>query len=362
MMANEQHEQKYAKFLDGLSVYMEALSNPTKRPRRSGAELDAVRQWKNQPASIDPTNWSTVANDNHQSQDNAVEEDAYRGEVVREIVPDGNAISDESIIVRSMEGVEFRAVPMADSSKKKGEHPTFLHPVSGNVEFGSAVDGEGMAHRVVTRLGKLRFSDGTQTEVATVRDSNGEIVDKQLPMRVGAMLGTRERIRGDKGSRCADGPPNQVWCNWLGNPVRAQPLKSGKRRQGRSISAAESAAELAAAIENTNNMPVVKKCPTGLPWKPERISEMFLAGKKEKTGKGGAVAWTDLAMGIDSPAAWKKIRAELLDSDKEVLDAAMTAGSYSDIGAVVGASRKVGKRALKAANDNLAAAIEKFVA
>lgn len=361
-MANEQHRQKYAKFIDGLAAYMESLSNPPQRLGRRGAEFDAVRQWKNQPASIDRTNWSTAANDNDQSLDAATEETAYAGEVVREIVPDGNAISDEGLIMRSMEGVEFCEVPMADADTEKGKHATFLHPVSGNVEFGTAVDDSGVPRRVVTRIGKLRFSDGTQTELTTVRNSNGEIVDKRLPMRVGAMLETRERIRGDKGSRSVNGHPNHVWRSWLGDPARPQPLKSGARRPGRSISAAESASELAAAIANTNDMPSVKKCPPGLPWRPERISEMFVAGKKEKTGKGGAVAWTDLAMGMDSPNAWRKIRAELLDSDKEVLDAAMTARNYSDIGAAVGISRKTAKRAFRAANDNLAAAIEKYVA
>jgi hypothetical protein len=51
----------------------------------------------------------------------------------------------------------------------------------------------------------------------------------------------------------------------------------------------------------------------------------------------------------------------MLAEDVAMLDAAMTAKNYGDIGAAVGKGRKAGPRLLRAANDNLAEAIKKYV-
>jgi hypothetical protein len=78
------------------------------------------------------------------------------------------------------------------------------------------------------------------------------------------------------------------------------------------------------------------------------------------------MAWQDMYYGLLGAREWRRAMAELLPTDVKVLDAAMTAKNYGDIGAVVGHTgeygRKAGKRMLRAANDNLAEALKKYVA
>src|SRR5690606_5678782 len=123
---------------------------------------------------------------------------------------------------------------------------------------------------------------GTQTELALVRDANGQVVEKRVRMPVSAMLGARERVRQEKGGTAVWGATNATWRKWLGNPQPAQKVGSGPVRRGKSYTPAESRAMLAAAIANTTVMPSVMKCPPGLPHKPDRVADIFLAGKKDK--------------------------------------------------------------------------------
>jgi hypothetical protein len=64
---------------------------------------------------------------------------------------------------------------------------------------------------------------------------------------------------------------------------------------------------------------------------------------------------------------WFDALQELKDRDREVLEAALEAKTYTDVGRSAGMSeeysrRKGGRRALLSANDNLAAAIKKYAA
>lgn len=356
------HAEKYSSFLEGLTAYL--ARTPAAPHKRKGSDLSAVLAWRDPPSGSPlPSKWPTVANDNRPGGSDADQEEAqYAPEMVREIIPGGNKITDEGAIMSSVERAEYRDVTMADFEKKKGEHEVYRYPVGGDVEYGVCIDDDNRQHKVVVRIGKLRFSDGTQTELALVRDAVGKVVEKRVRMPVGAMLGQRERLRQEKGGTPVWGANNTAWRDWLGDPIKPRRLKSGPVVRGKNYSVTESRAILAEAIANTPVMPTVTQCPPGLPHKPERVADMFLAGKKSTCSGGGAASWQDDASAMVTAAAWKKARAEMLDEDVAILDAAMKARNYGDVGAVVGKSRKAGPRLLRAANDNLAIAIKKYVA
>lgn len=360
-MQPDTHSRKYAAFLDGLAIYVERAAKPME-PRK-GRELDALLAWRDQPSG-DPlqSNWKTsAANDNKPMSDETDEEErGYTTEMVREIVPTVGQI------LKAAKKAEFRDAPafaMIPRNRAAPARRTEPYPVGGDVEYGKHISKDGREHKVVVRIGKLRFSDGTQTEKAMVREGDGKIVEKRVRVRTMAMLGTRERLRKEKGSSAVWGADNKTWVQMLdGNPQPANDVKSGPVRRGKSYSPTESRAMLAEAIEKTVNMPPVTKCPAGLPYKPDRVADMFLAGKKGRCAGGGAATWQEDATALVSRDEWLKARAEMLKEDVAVLDAAMTAKNYGDIGAVVGKSRKSGPRLLRAANDNAAAAIRKFTA
>jgi hypothetical protein len=365
MSQPEDHAEKYKSFLEALTVYLNR--KPAPRKKRKGMEFDPLLIWRDQPSG-EPlaSTFKTVANDNVPSSAEADEEEkSYATEMIREIVPGGNNIEIDGEIMASVEKAEYRDVPafaLIPRDRVAPARRTEPYPTGGDVEYGTHVDGDGERHRVVTRIGKLRFSNGTQTEKATMR-VDGKVVEKSIRMPVGAMLGTRERLRKEKGGEQVWGASNKVWIDILdGKPQRPQKIASGPVRRGKSYTAAESRAMLAEAVANTPVVPEVTVCPPGLPHKPERIADAFLAGKKTTCSGGGSMSWQITFGALTQAKEWKKACAEMLAEDVAVLDAALTAQNYGDIGAVVGKSRKAGRRLLKAANDNLAKVIEKYVA
>ena len=83
-------------------------------------------------------------------------------------------------------------------------------------------------------------------------------------------------------------------------------------------------------------------------------------------GESGSIQWQDVSITIENAAVWKAVLKALDDKDVAALDAAMSAQTLADVGEATGqaaeyARRKGGRRALIAANDNLAAAIKKYV-
>ncbi len=357
---SHEHDRKYASFLEGLEIYLRRA--PKQREPRKGADLGAVLTWRDQHGG-EPlqSNWKTAANDNARSSDEADEEERnYETEMVREITPSIGQI------MKDAEKADYRDVPECALIPRQGEAlPRRIepYPIGGDVEHGTYVDAKGNRHKVVVRIGKMRFSDGTQTEKAMVIEGHGQIVEKRIRMRVGAMLGARERLRKEKGASEVWGADNATWVKLLDDkPQPANDVKGGPVRRGKSYTASESRVMLAKAIANTPNMPDVIVYPPGLPHKPERVADMFLAGKKSRCAGGGAANWQEDASAMVSRAEWLKARAAMLKEDVAVLDAVMTARNYGDIGAVVGKSRKAGPRLLKAANDNATAVIKKFIA
>jgi len=361
----ESHAQKYSTFLEGLTAYM--ARKPAAPHQRKGRDYSALHAWRDEPSGSPITSqWAVVANDNRAEGPDVDQEEAqYSTDMVREIVIGGNNITRNGPIMASVDRAEYREVPAFAMIPRDRDAPprrTERYPVGGDIEYGVHIDEKKRGHKVVSRIGKLRFSDGTQTELAMVRDATGKVVERQVRVPVGGLLGDRERTRQEKGGNPVWGADNTRWREWLGHPQPARAITSGPVRRGKNYSAAESRAMLAAAIANTHVMPQVTKCPPGLPHQPERVADMFLAGKKSSCSGGGAASWQDDASSLVAADAWKKVRAEMLEEDVAVLDAALTAKNYGDVGAAVGKSRKAGPRLLRAANDNLDRAIKKHAA
>jgi hypothetical protein len=157
---------------------------------------------------------------------------------------------------------------------------------------------------------------------------------------------------------------NQFFAASLGTlPPRF--VKAGKRRNGPSLNAEQSRKLIDEAIANTKFMPPVTYLPPGLPCASKRISECFNGMQLAANGESGSIQWQDVSGTIENTAVWKKVMKALGDKDVTALDAAMRAQTLADVGEAVGQTKKYatynqgGKRALIAANDNLAAAIKK---
>lgn len=376
MQQPETHAEKYKSFLEGLTAYMERLATPRPKAKRKGKGMEALLLWRNQPTgSVVQSNWNLTGDNDNAPADADVGERRYVKEMVREIEP------SENLILREARKAVYKDVPASTRFGKKARKERY--PTGGDVEFGKHVEirdvgGEKVAteHKVITRIGSLRFSDGTQTEKVLVRGEAGKVEERRVQMPVGAMLGTRERLRKDKGSTQVWGASNTVWSKMLDGKPQATQQKSERKTKspddvpGKNYSAEESREMLAVAVANTIEMhgelPPVTKCPPGFPREPKRAADMFLAGKKSTCAGGGASNWQGLYYGMLGAREWKRAMAELSATDVKVLDAVMTAKNLAEIGAVAGHSgsyaKKAGKRLLHAANDNLAAAIEKYAA
>lgn len=227
-------------------------------------------------------------------------------------------------------------------------------------------DVERNAQGQIVRIGKLRFSDGTQTEKAYTAGQDGGVVQMDARMPVGAMLGTTEKAKeqsGGKGYTQAQVEQSNLFFAHMLGTIEPRYIKRTKRRNGRSLTADESRLELAKAIANTDVMPRVKRYKAGLPCGGQRIADSFLGMQKGKKGESGAIAWEDIATHKVNREIWAETLAQLSERDVATLDAAMEARTYEDVGVADGQSPLYakynggGKRRLLAANDNLAAAL-----
>lgn len=221
----------------------------------------------------------------------------------------------------------------------------------------------------VVRIGKLRFSDGSQTEQAMKVTIDGKVVSFQARMPVGAMLGMKDAAESQLGGE-EDSQHVKASNAYFADALDTLPhrYKAGsKRRQGKNYTRAESVELLAAAIANTDMSKVVRTYyPTGLPCGSAKVADSFLGMQKGKKGESGSVMWQDIVSAREARMAWGWAVASLADDDRRVLDAAVSAKSLGQVGSSLGFTGKRaerrGKRALLAANDNLARAIENYVA
>lgn len=286
---------------------------------RHGTLADGLLAWLNRPeGDIEPvsTNWSVApANDNEPLLDMHIDR-------AREIVPS-----------------------IAEIMREAKHEPT-------RNEAGQIV-----------AIGKLQFSDGTQTERAYANGPEGKVVRYDARAPVGAMLYTRERLTRERGPAQSPHVPASRLADIMGVPHRSRVPSAAQPKGGRSRTRSEAQADLDQAIANTPVMPVVTKCPPGLPSATDSPADSFLGMTKGKKGESGAVAWEDISSALAEREMWEATIDRLPIKDREVLDEAAGAQNMHAVGRSMGYSgqysRHAGKRALIAANDNLQRAMKK---
>jgi hypothetical protein len=219
----------------------------------------------------------------------------------------------------------------------------------------------------VVRIGKLRFSDGTQTEKACRLTIDGGVEEYAARMPAGALLGSRDKVDVALGGD--DNPQevtesNQYFADML-DTKRARYL-TGKKHKGPRVrmTADEARSELARAYANTDMSKVTfTRCPDGLPCGSAKIADSFLGMQKTTCAGGGSMMWQDIVAAMADRKEWFDAVDELKDEDRATLEAARSARNMSDLGTKAGYTGKQaerqGKRRLMAANDNLMAALRK---
>lgn len=224
----------------------------------------------------------------------------------------------------------------------------------------------------IVRIGKLRFSDGTQTEWAyRLQEGSTKVEGYYHRMPVGALLGCREEVDVAKGgpsySSAELTASNRYFAEMLGTPP-ARFIKRVRRPKWKLVTRHDAQRWLDEAIANTPVMPAVTYYPPGLPCGSKRISDSFNGMKVAATGQSGAIAWQDISGAIAQREIWEETLAALKAEDVATLETAMTACSFAEVGVAAGQSpayadkRSGGKRRLLAANDNLSAALKKSAA
>jgi len=221
----------------------------------------------------------------------------------------------------------------------------------------------------IIRIGRLKFSDGNNTERGYMLGIDGVVIETDIRMPVGAMLGMRdkpERTSGGEVNPQEVKASNQYFEDMLGtSPHRYK--SSGKRRNGQNYTAEQSAKILAEAYVNTDMSKVTyTRYPKGLPCGSQNVADSFLGMRKTTCAGGGSQSWEDISTALIDRDIWAGTVASLSERDVAVLESAMEAKNLTDIhGAKGGHKRneeKRGKRSLKAANDNLAEFMKIFAA
>lgn len=320
---------------------------------------EGLRAWLNRPIGIaDPepeqappigTNWRIVPDDNHKAP------------------TDGFGIASDQQITPSYEEIEraianvtftYRKEPQSFEKRKRHEEAI---PHGGDIERND--DG------VIIRIGRLTFSDGTQHERATVLDPVGKVIDSTVRMPKGAMLRSSDRSTRAVGATPAPDARNRYFAEMLGtDPAR---YIAGKRRSRpvpcpypnpplppTSLSYAEARAWA--------GLPPVSKAKPGLPCGSPRIADSFIGMCKTTCGGGGSQAWQDVATMIEERETWRDAMAKVSDKTVEVLEATVQAQSLTEVGTALGQSVAYadknggGRRALRAANDNILRSLAKY--
>ncbi len=216
----------------------------------------------------------------------------------------------------------------------------------------------------IVGIGKLRFSDGNQTERAHRYSIDGKVIEFDAPMPVGAMLGTHDRQERVLGGDTIVSNTGYTTV-YGGKRPNAVKRKTKTARQAEKPAPKKTKAELRAEIEALGAFPVTV-CKKGFPWKPSSLRELFAGLEKGKKGESGSIAWEDITTHVVERELWAEIIASLPKSDRQTLDVAATAGSMADIGKAHGKhgkhAERQGRAMLIAANDNVVAAVTKLAA
>lgn len=313
------------------------MSEPRKSRHRDLAELSSLLAFRNHlnvANSNDPptpvkTNWRlTPANDNRKPAEGFGNEQAF------EIIPSLDAIEREM--------------------------------VSTDIEYGEHIDDDGKHHKVIVRIGSLRFSNGKNVEKGE-KLAMGNVVTTSIRMPVGAMLHTRERATREKGSvadpvdvsashryfagKKTDGHPAGLFQARRSRPVTKKQTKPVERVE---ITKAEARQILAEAM--TRSLVPVTKCPDGFPAGPKNLAHLFPGLVKVSTGSSGSQAWEDIHSEGRDRQEFHHWLQTMKDDHVEILTAATSAKNLAELGQLRGYSGKyaiaAGRRLLVAANDN----------
>lgn len=226
----------------------------------------------------------------------------------------------------------------------------------------------------IIRIGKLRFSDGTQVEPAYRYSLDGTLKRYAARIPVGGIIGAseqRERVLGGDENPDEVANSNQFFAKAFGFGDDVPPFVPPDRRPERkqNLSRAETAKDLADAWMNTNPDKVTyTRYPVGIARGSQRIGDNFIGMKVGRgNGSDGAAQWHDIYAAQVDRKIWRDSIAELSEKDRKALETARTAKTYAEVGLAVGqapeyARRQGGRMALAAANDNLAAILKKNAA
>ncbi|WEX76904.1 hypothetical protein PYH37_005255 [Sinorhizobium numidicum] len=340
------------------------------KPRhRDLSELSALLAMRSRPAGVaegvpaEPppqisSNWRlTPANDNKQQP-----EDGFGNERAVEIIPSEQELENSFSKVT----LRYRQEPMmlagGRHEAQRASREIHAIPVGGDFAYGTHVDEDGNQHKVITRMGKLRFSDGTQTERGHKLVLE-KVVEAQIGMPVGAMLGCREKSTRDKGA-AEDSSGSNAHYRWMVDAARtANPPKLRPRKQEREVTTkTQDRQMLADAYANTPILPSIMKCPDSFPASPTNLRQLFIGGRKGKNGESGSQAWQDIYSEKQERDRFQRGLDAMQDSHVRVLTEAMSAKSLAELGETRGYKGRhaidAGRRLLRAANDNFLKAME----
>ena|GEM_PF-4209278 len=233
----------------------------------------------------------------------------------------------------------------------------------------------------IVAIGNLKFSDGTARQMVTRKTDRG-IETKAESAPAGTMLGCKEAAKGrhgGDGSAVASLSNTRTTALFFGKdevtkrPINWRPFIPRnpdilpKAKDRKDLTPAQSRALIEEAVRNTKVIPAVKKCPPGVATGCARFSDQFVGLVSGSTGKGGAPNWVDHYSALRDHEDFVAAVSSISSQDKQVLDAALTARNFAEVGHAVGqgkeyARRQGGRRALIAANDNFVAAQKELAA
>ncbi|CDM57181.1 hypothetical protein [Rhizobium favelukesii] len=296
------------------------------------------------------TNWRIVAANDNQPPE---EDEGFGTERAVEYEPSLDLLEAE---IEHLP-VRHRVEPMVRGGRSDRE--VHAIPVDGDVAYGTHVDEDDKPHKVIVRIGRLRFSDGSQTEKGhkLVMD---KVVNTDLKMPVGSMLGSREKSTRDRGGE-DDTSGSNAHYRWIVKGRVATPAKLHPTKDQRvEISKAQARQIIADAMAKTDV--VITKCPDGFPYGPTNLRQLFIGGRKGKKGESGSQAWADIFTEKENRDAFTRGLDAMQEKHVRVLTEAMTAKSLSALGEARGYRGRhavdAGRRLLRAANDNFTEAMK----
>lgn len=218
----------------------------------------------------------------------------------------------------------------------------------------------------IVKIGRLKFSDGTQTEKAFRFTVDGKLEEYSARMTTGAMLGCRDKVDTALGGEIN---PQEITDsnNYFAAMLDTKKPRyvPGRRHKGPRVKLTHDEAkdDLAAAYANTDMTKVTfTRYPDGLPCGSQRVADSFLGMQKTTCAGGGSVMWQDIVSQREDRREWLEAKDGMAEDHFKTLTDAAKAGSLKQLGQARGYSGQyaieAGRRLLVAANDNFEQALE----